>query len=43
MIADAFCLTFRLEVSMTFVAYRLRATKAFGFGKSPFSQTRWRF
>jgi uncharacterized pyridoxamine 5'-phosphate oxidase family protein len=25
------------------VAYRLRATKAFGFRKSPFSQTRWRF
>lgn len=25
------------------VAYRLLARKAFGFGKSPFSQTRWRF
>jgi general stress protein 26 len=25
------------------VAYRLRATKAFGFGKGPFSQTRWTF
>jgi hypothetical protein len=25
------------------VAYRLRPTKAFGFGKGPFSQTRWTF
>lgn len=25
------------------VAYRLVARKAFGFGKAPFSQTRWRF
>jgi general stress protein 26 len=25
------------------LAFELRATKAFGFGKSPYSQTRWRF
>jgi general stress protein 26 len=25
------------------LVYRLKATKAFGFGKAPFSQTRWRF
>jgi Pyridoxamine 5'-phosphate oxidase len=25
------------------LAYELRARKAFGFGKSPYSQTRWRF
>jgi pyridoxine/pyridoxamine 5'-phosphate oxidase len=25
------------------LAYRLKTTKAFGFAKSPFSQTRWRF
>jgi general stress protein 26 len=25
------------------LAYELRPTKAFGFGKAPYSQTRWRF
>jgi hypothetical protein len=25
------------------LVYRLKATKAFGFAKGPFSQTRWRF
>lgn len=25
------------------LAYELKATKAFGFGKAPYSQTRWRF